>query len=63
MLTLRRAAKVLVHSKEGYREIPSLLRFRASDKFFLNSWNLKQVIFLEGTLELATRLETLIKVV
>lgn len=43
--------------------MPSILRFRATDKFFLNTWNLKQVIFLEGTLELTTRLETLIKVV
>ena len=63
MLTLRRPAKVLVMTKEGYKEVPSILRFQANDKTFLNSWNLKQVIFIEGTLELATRLETLIKVV
>ena len=63
MLTLRRPVKVLIQSKEGYREIPSVLRFRALDKMFLNSWNLRQVVFLEGTLELATRLDTLIKVV
>jgi len=39
------------------------LRFQAEDKFFMNSWNLKQAIFLEGTLEITMRLEQLIKAV
>ena len=43
--------------------MPSIFRFKANDKMFMNSWNLKQVIFIEGTLELTTRLETLIKIV
>lgn len=39
------------------------MRFKAGDKIFQNAWNLKQVIFLEGTLEITMRLEQLIQVV
>ena len=41
----------------------SLFRLSAPDKMFMNAWNLKQVIFVEGSLEITTRLEKLIKVV
>ena len=63
MITLRRPAKCLLKTKEGFKEVPSPFRFVAEDKMFLNAWNMKQVIFIEGTLELTQRLETLIKVV
>ena len=39
------------------------MRFKAEDKAFMNNWNMKQVIFIEGTLEITMRLEGLIKVV
>lgn len=39
------------------------MRFKAADKTFINSWNLKQVLFIEGTLEITMRLEAIIKVV
>ena len=39
------------------------MRFKAGDKVFQNAWNFKQVIFLEGTLEITMRLEQLIQVV
>jgi hypothetical protein len=61
LIVLRRPAKVLLRAKEGYKEIPSPMRFNADDKIFMNSWNLKQVIFLEGTLEITMRLEQLVK--
>lgn len=30
---------------------------------FMNAWNIKQAIFIEGSLEITTRLEALIKAV
>jgi hypothetical protein len=62
-MVLRRPAKVLSKTKEGFREIPSIFRFKSDHKVFMNSWNIKQVVFIEGTLEITTRLETLIKIV
>lgn len=52
LIVLRRPAKVLIKTKEGFKEVPSPMRFKAEDKFFMNNWNLKQVIFIEGTLEI-----------
>lgn len=63
LLVMRRPVKVLLKSKEGFKEVPSPLRFKAADKTFINSWNLKQVLFIEGTLEITMRLEAIIKVV
>jgi len=63
LMVLRKPAKVLLKTKEGFRELPSIFRLEANDKFFMNAWNLKQAIFIEGSLEITTRLETLIKVV
>ena len=63
MMVLRKPAKVLEKTKDGFREMQSLFRLSAPDKMFMNAWNLKQVIFVEGSLEITTRLEKLIKVV
>jgi hypothetical protein len=63
MMVLRKPAKVLEKTKDGFREMQSLFRLQAPDKMFMNAWNLKQVIFVEGSLEITTRLEKLIKVV
>ena len=52
LIVLRRPAKVLIKTKEGFKEVPSPMRFKAEDKFFMNNWNLKQVIFIEGNLEI-----------
>ena len=62
-MVLRRPTKVLNKTKEGFREVPSIFRFNANHKTFMNSWNIKQVVFIEGSLEITTRLETLIKIV
>ena len=63
LMVVRRPVKILLKTKEGFKELPSPMRFKAEDKFFLNSWNLKQSIFLEGTMEITMRLDQLIKVV
>ena len=60
MMVLRRPVKVLSKTKEGFKEMPSPMRFKAPDKLFQNAWNFKQVIFMEGTLEITMRLEQLI---
>jgi hypothetical protein len=62
-MVLRRPCKVLTKTKEGFREIPSIFRFKSDYKTFMNSWNIKQVIFIEGSLDITTRLDTLIKIV
>ena len=63
MMAMRRPVKVLLKTKEGFKEVPSPLRFSAEDKMFMNSWNFKQVLFMEGTLEITMRLDQLIKLV
>lgn len=63
MMVMRRPVKVLLRTKEGFKEIPSPFRFMDENKVLQNTWNLKQVIFLEGTLEITMRLEQLLQVI
>ena len=64
MLVMRRPVKVLSKTaKDGFKEIPSPMRFQGDNEVFQNCWNLKQVIFLEGSLEITMRLANLIEVV
>jgi hypothetical protein len=62
-MVMRRPVKVLSRSKDGFKEMPSPFRLEGEDDVFMNCWNLKQVIFLEGSLEITMRLENLIQVI
>jgi hypothetical protein len=61
-MVMRKPVKVLMKTKEGFKEVPSPFRFKAADKIFQNAWNFKQTIFMEGTLEITMRLENLLSV-
>jgi hypothetical protein len=42
MMIMRKPVKVLrKDSKEGFKEVPSPMRFKAGDKIFQNAWNFK----------------------